>query len=809
MEEETIKFNKLIIIGIFILAIFIISAVSAEDCTSDLLSSDNAVETVSEDELSVENEFTIGNSLSDENLFSDEKIPLEDDDNQIKYKIPLNDDDNQIEDNSQSEIINNINISFKEQMWKENLSDINVSLPENAEGIFALKLNHVLIYNESITNKTFQIPVNLSSMPIPIYIVNIWPPYDYDAYTLTAFYNDIEINISQKLKVMTYSPDYEFWWGIGEEVLQYSPQFSRITIPRSANGYIELYLDGNLINKTNVTGPYFVYDSDLISNSSLGTHTLNYIYTNDTYYSSRNRTISFEVVNVKIDVPKNIEIGHDDCVSVDVLQNTSGYVKIYIDGVLACSGNTEYGEYLVSLADYLKYNSSEVKVVFTGKDYNRTKTVRIAVNYDIDIYGSTTYVYGEDNSIELMLPDNLNNSLLTVTVDGIRFTPVHDSYIMNNLLDVNISTLGGGNHTLYVYYPGDDMFISKNATYDFEVIYRGYIPFEITYEEGRFVYLNLPADANGNLTVFVDDEFYITKKLFNGYAAIDVSNLAPNEYFINITYTGDDYEVSPRTSLLFVEPKVITDYRFTQGQDRYITVIASNTTEGYVLFTVDEKVYNITVKDGLARFSLKNLTVGEHDVDIEFITGDYKTFAWKTVTVYKPKINVISSDLYTDRLYMKVKVTDYQNKIIKKAPVTVKINGKTVKTFTDSKGFATVSIPLSLKAKKYKVSVSSGSARVSKTLTAKHVVSLKAVNIRKSSKSLVLTAVLKNKKAIKSKVVTFRFNGKTFRAKTNSKGIAKLTVPVFLFKTLKIGKKVTCQATYLKDTVKRTAVVKK
>lgn len=94
-------------------------------------------------------------------------------------------------------------------------------------------------------------------------------------------------------------------------------------------------------------------------------------------------------------------------------------------------------------------------------------------------------------------------------------------------------------------------------------------------------------------------------------------------------------------------------------------------------------------------------------------------------------------------------------------------------------------------------------------LVVKHVVNLKKVKVKKSAKKLTLQVTLKNKKPIKGKTVTFKFNGKTYKAKTNSKGIAKVTIKKTVLKKLKVGKKITYQATYLKDTVKKTVKVKK
>ena len=64
-------------------------------------------------------------------------------------------------------------------------------------------------------------------------------------------------------------------------------------------------------------------------------------------------------------------------------------------------------------------------------------------------------------------------------------------------------------------------------------------------------------------------------------------------------------------------------------------------------------------------------------------------------------------------------------------------------------------------------------------------------------------------KYLENKKITFKFNGKKYVAKTNKKGVAKVTIKSKVLKKLKVGKKVTYQATYLKDTVKNTAKIKK
>ena len=87
---------------------------------------------------------------------------------------------------------------------------------------------------------------------------------------------------------------------------------------------------------------------------------------------------------------------------------------------------------------------------------------------------------------------------------------------------------------------------------------------------------------------------------------------------------------------------------------------------------------------------------------------------------------------------------------------------------------------------------------------------LKTVKVKKSARKLVLSAKLKQSgKAIKGKKLTFKFNKKKYNAKTNKKGIAKVTIKKTALKKLKAGKKITYKVSYGNITISKKVKVKK
>lgn len=623
-------------------------------------------------------------------------------------------------------IVEDVNVTYDEVMWQENLTDIEVELPDDSEGDFSVMIDDEVIYNQTITEKSFKIPIKLPQKRFYV-IASIWPPIDYTSYKVSAFYNNINLNLTTPLKVMRFSPDYNYL-NFPEEILKNDPHSGMITFPRSANGTVEFYIDDRLINRTHAM-PIFSWKENPFSKLSLGNHTFKVVYLGDKYYRPYNKTFNFTVTDVVINIPKTINIGHDDCISVQTLKDVAGTVKVYIDGKLVSTSKSDDNYYVLSLEKFIKYTNTEVKVVFSSKDLTRTKTQKVNFTYDFDVY-PYYFTYGEKNILEIMLPDTLDNKLLTVTIDGVKYPFKRSKYIVNNEIEVDVSKLSQGNHLLNVSFAGNDKFYPLSRTYNLTVEYEVICPMDVVYKDQSKLYLKLPKDAKGNLVVTINGKVFKTIKMSNGYAEVRIDSFKPGIYNIGVNYTGNDYNVSDSFYQVYVSPDITVEYKFREGENKYIKAKVPKDCKGYLIVNIDGKNHKVAIKDGVAKYNLKNLKRGEHEIEVGYYGADgfEDIFYYYDVKVLKPKVKL----------------------------------------------------------------------------------TLKKAKVKRSVKKLVIKSKLKiNGKKAKGKVVKFKFNKKTYKVKTNKKGVAKVVIKKNVLKKLKKGKKVTYQATYLKDTVKRTVKVKK
>ena len=718
-----------------------------ESVLSHGLDSENGIAALSDSETDMTNSITAESDIS--------PITAESDISPITAETDMvNSIDGETEDiGEDSDSRDDVNISFDEQMYEKDLGEINVDLGDDVSGEFCILIDEEVIYNETITDSHFKVPVVLPKKSYEL-IVNIWPGIDCRRYKVNAFLNGEDLNINKTLQVMKLPPDYSYLH-FQDEVLT-TNDHQIFVFPRSANGIVEIWLDGVLLNKTKAQP--IIYFNKL--NLTLGNHSWKVLFYNDTYYNDFNATANFSAVNVKIQIPQILNITHDDCISVESIYK-GGTVKTYIDGMLINTSKVEDKYFVLCLEQYLKKDSHEVKVIYENGKVKREKTQSISIVYDFDLL-SEYFIYGEDNIIEIILPDTLNNKLLTVEINGTKYAFKRPAYAGNNIIEINISKLQAGNYSMHISYPGDDRFEAKDEIINFTVNYNIISPDYVEYKDTSFVYLNLPEDAHGNLVVYMDDKLFGNVTLKNGYAKIRVDTLLPGFHSMKVGYSGDDYEVEEYETLIHAAGRMTVSYSFTAGQNKYVVYDMPESSGGYVVFTINGKEHKVNVKNGKAMYSLKNLKAGDYEICIDYyrngelISGDYAD-----IEVKKSKIKILSYKMSSKSIKVKIKL----NKPMK-TTVYVKFMGKKYKIKTNSKGVGTFKKSLKIKKSKKSIKFSHLGSKLTKKLYKPNL------KVTKSKKKMTLKTIV-NIKGIK---VRFKAGKKTYTVKTNSRGIAKISV---------------------------------
>ena len=366
-----------------------------------------------------------------------------------------------------------------------------------------------------------------------------------------------------------------------------------------------------------------------------------------------------------------------------------------------------------------------------------------------------------------------------VTVDG----EVVD--VVDGVGSYDISGLSVGNYRLSVKFAGDSFFNAAEKTVSFKVIE-----------------VETPAN-NTNASTGSDD---------------------------NNSTSGNTSDSNTGENATKPTPEIVIPPLDKPSSDGSVTISLPSDATGDVTLSINGKNYSYSVQNGVANVVIPNLGDGNYPYTITY-SGDSKYSSFTNTGSLKVDKNIVQPDnstgdnttvidnskitasnskvTYANGKYYTIKVYGADGNLADGVKVVITVKGKTFKTLTTKEGVAKFKV--TQKPGTYKLNITALNKSITKTLTVKHLVTLKSVTVKKSAKKLVLQATLGKVKGkyLKGKTVTFKFNGKKYKAKTNKKGVAKVTIKSSVLKKLKVGKKVTYQATYLKDTVKKTVKVKK
>ncbi len=434
-------------------------------------------------------------------------------------------------------------------------------------------------------------------------------------------------------------------------------------------------------------------------------------------------------------------------------------------------------------------------------------------------------IRNKTNTVSMTLPDDATGNI-TVAIYTTKIDDEGDEVlVLNRTITSEVSNGTGSvelpddlnydDYVLEVNYTGN----KGNFTKQYSSSFTPYISMPKFIGLGDDIFEFDAEGIDGDIAVSIQDKD-ATAKVVNGKVIVDVPKTISGGRSggIQITYTDANGVERSISRDLYIKDSVDVNAKATAtvGKDLIVKVYLSNRFQtGNVTAKLNGVEKTADIESGYATFNFGKLAYGNYNVEVTYNGNDRVNAASKNITakvVYNPVIKASNANVFYNDGKYSITLKGYDGKIAKNTYVSFKINGKFFKKVkTNSKGVATIKLTKVQVPKTYKITATALGKSVTKKVTVKQVLTLKTANVKKSAKKLVLTATLKKgKKAIKGKSITFKFNGKKIKTvKTNKKGIAKVTITKATLQKLKAGKKVTYQAIYLKDVVKRTAKVKK
>ena len=322
------------------------------------------------------------------------------------------------------------------------------------------------------------------------------------------------------------------------------------------------------------------------------------------------------------------------------------------------------------------------------------------------------------------------------------------------------------------------------------------------------------AAVNEGKVLFYDGNTNIGQAdVVNGVATLTYTPAASGEHAITAVYETGAFRSSNSTAAVKVteKPQINVPSLDSPSADGTVAVTLPADATGTVTLSVNGIDYPFAVSNGVANVKLPELPNGDYQYTLSY-SGDGKYGVFTTQGTFKAaQVDpvIVASDMtvtYDTGGRYTVLVYGTNGKAAAGADVSVSIDGVPFANLkTDSNGFA--SFEVTQKPGTYTVTLISLNKIETRTLTVNHLITLKKVTVKRSAKKLVLKATLG--KAVKGEKIKFKFNGKKYTAKTNSKGVAKVTIKSNVLKKLKAGKKITYQATYKLDKAKIKVKVKK
>ena len=514
-----------------------------------------------------------------------------------------------------------------------------------------------------------------------------------------------------------------------------------------------------------------------------------YIGTKNTFYVLTSKMES----NISVDV-QNINVGDNATIIATLPANATGNVTFTVNNK----------EYIVAIengsaklnVENLLSGTYDVLVRFMGDNNylpseNNASFIVSKVPTNMNIAVDNINV-GEDAVINITLPNEISNELVSVTIDGKSYTVL----INNGKGSLILSNLVANSYPITAKYDGNYKYTEGENTTALTVAKMSsavnVTANNIKFGEEAVINIAVPNVSLGVATVVVNGKSY-NVAIVDEKGVLNIYNLAAGDYNVDVTYLGDNKYLSSTNAANFTVSKV-SDYNMTvdiadivKGENATITVTIPEDGTGSVIVTINGTNYKGTVIKGIAKVIIPDLDEGTYKV-VTFYTGDNKYDSMVvngTITVNKNTITTLTMNnlvkYFGSSQRLVAKLADALGNPIANATVYFTINGKVHARITDENG--TASIAIRLLPGEYKASalfngtddydVTSVNASV---LVKNTILGNDTTLYFRNGTQYVAKFLDSNGKALANTDVKFNINGVFYTRVTDENGIARLNI---------------------------------
>ena len=436
-----------------------------------------------------------------------------------------------------------------------------------------------------------------------------------------------------------------------------------------------------------------------------------YYMGDDTYYPSESNTaefnvfknpISFNVINVT-----DIKVGDTAIITVSLNESdATGIISIEFNKTTYESIIRE-GSVIFNITD-LNAGSYEVTAHYGGDEKYLASASKSAL-FNVTKYNSSITIdaedimVGDDAVIIVSVPDATGHVYITVNNESV-YKP-----LVNSTATWNIHDLSYGEYKVEVSYGGDYKYLANESSDTFKIHkYNATISteaFNIWTHEDEIIEIRLPEDANGNVTITLNNESY-TSPIDKGIVKFNISDLNEGNYTVNAAYSGDNkYNPQSNSTEFTVKlnyPIINADnlIKYYHANDRlYI-----NLTNARGDRIANE---NITIKINGIEYTRTTNSEGSLSLAINLPSGEFETLInYNGSEIYEPvskTVNVTvlstinSNDLtkvFCNDSQFFARFTDSNGNPLANTAVQFNINGVFYSRMTDENGWAKLNINL-------------------------------------------------------------------------------------------------------------------